>query len=85
MYQDFMNNVDDRLDRGEVDSSDFMQIAVERYFITRPSDEDEGTPTSGGRDDGGMTPLPEDDEDDMGGGGGGGEGEMGRTTPWWKL
>ncbi|GMH80600.1 hypothetical protein TrST_g631 [Triparma strigata] len=78
MYTDFMNNVDDRLDRGEIDSSDFMQIAVERYFITRPADEeDEGTPMSGGGDDGGMAPIPEPSyESEDGGGGGGGNHPM---------
>ena len=45
----------------EIDSSDFMQIAVERYYITRPDDEGEESP-------GEMTPtIDEEIEDEEGG------------------
>jgi len=40
MFNDFMQHIDNALNsQGEVDSSNFMRIAVERYFITRPQEE----------------------------------------------
>mmetsp|Transcript_20126 Transcript_20126/g.42131 ORF Transcript_20126/g.42131 Transcript_20126/m.42131 type:complete len:483 (-) Transcript_20126:84-1532(-) len=45
MFNDFMHYIDNSLnDQGEVDSCEFMRIAVERYFITRPQNEGEDAP-----------------------------------------
>jgi hypothetical protein len=41
MFNDFMGSVDAALENAEIDSSDFMKIAVERYFATRPAGEGE--------------------------------------------
>ena len=38
MFSDFMGSVDGALADGAVDSSEFMKIAVERYFATRPGE-----------------------------------------------
>ncbi len=44
MYADFMANIDNTISGGEVDSSEFLRIAVERYFATRPDDQGENAP-----------------------------------------